>query len=221
MYIPEMIGIDEVAIGERGRKDLDMSDAMRRATAAYYRSGETQNVIAQPVEDCGRNYVRLVDEHGNVVADYRVRNDGMLKRLKRIPAAMRPHAPDQRSDQRRVLDELGRLLAPFEPFVTTPPGQQAVSKWNSKVATYYNSGLYDPFDWGNDIAGDVDLDLVRWVVRKLGLAHMRLREVVERLMACGEQATCGATSEQAANTASENIRRLARFDEPDVKQPRP
>ena len=57
-----------------------------RALAAYYRSGgRDQPTSVKEIVHNGHPYVRLVNTHG-VLAVYRVRNDGMLKRLRRWPA---------------------------------------------------------------------------------------------------------------------------------------
>jgi hypothetical protein len=62
-------------------------DVTRRAFAAYFRSGG----IDQPanssgvVEHNGKAYVVLENVNG-ILAVYRVRNDGMLKRLRRWPS---------------------------------------------------------------------------------------------------------------------------------------
>lgn len=69
-----------------GKTD-DSEDLLRRAFAAYFRTGG----VEQPANtSCvrqidGRNYVVLENVSG-VLAAYRVRNDGMLRRLKRWPA---------------------------------------------------------------------------------------------------------------------------------------
>jgi hypothetical protein len=64
---------------------IDEQDVTRRAFAAYFRSGG----IDQPnssgvVEHNGKVYVVLENVNG-ILAVYRVRNDGMLKRLCRWP----------------------------------------------------------------------------------------------------------------------------------------
>jgi hypothetical protein len=61
-----------------------------RALAAYFRSGEGAVQPGEPVlmeDDEGKRYVVLSNEDG-ILAVYRVRNDDMLKRLKRWPAAL-------------------------------------------------------------------------------------------------------------------------------------
>jgi hypothetical protein len=70
---------------------LDYRDLERRAMAAYFRSGG----VDQPagggyVEDYdGKLYVVLNNIRGTL-AVYRVRNDGMLKRLRRPPRDLAP-----------------------------------------------------------------------------------------------------------------------------------
>lgn len=61
-------------------------DLVRRALAAYYRGGGTGTPLARVIEHDGRQYVVLGLKDD--VAVYRVRNDGMLKGLKRWPAAI-------------------------------------------------------------------------------------------------------------------------------------
>ena len=57
-----------------------------RALAAYFRSGGTDRPThVDEIDHNGRLYVRLANAH-TVLAVYRVRNDGMLKRLRRWPA---------------------------------------------------------------------------------------------------------------------------------------
>lgn len=66
---------------------MDEEDVMRRALAAYFRAGATQ----QPsTRSSGVRHVRglayaVLASAGELLAVYRVRNDGMLKRLKRWP----------------------------------------------------------------------------------------------------------------------------------------
>ncbi|HEY3356886.1 MAG TPA: hypothetical protein VGQ83_26790 [Polyangia bacterium] len=61
-------------------------DLERRALAAYFRSGGTDQPAggAQFVEVGGKAYVTLSNVRG-MLAVYRVRNDGQLKGLKRWP----------------------------------------------------------------------------------------------------------------------------------------
>lgn len=75
-----------------GQERPDASDEQlsRRAIAAYYRSPATpdQTPNRSDVRDHeGRRYV-VLSAHGQVLAVYRVRNDGMLKLLTRWPAEL-------------------------------------------------------------------------------------------------------------------------------------
>lgn len=65
------------------------TDLMRRALAAYVRSGGDPSEITPVVEELdGRQYVVLRDP-GGVAAVYRVRAyDGILRRMKRWPQAI-------------------------------------------------------------------------------------------------------------------------------------
>lgn len=65
---------------------LDKVDLLRRAFAAWFRSGGTDQPAnsSNLVELDGLGYVVLRSVRGPL-AVYRVRNDGMLKRLKRWP----------------------------------------------------------------------------------------------------------------------------------------
>ena len=71
-----------------------LDELTRRAFAAYFRMGDGLSSLAQPantsgvVEHKGRKYVVLENSNG-VLAVYRVRNQGVLRRLKRWPAALR------------------------------------------------------------------------------------------------------------------------------------
>lgn len=71
------------------RKILIDKDALtRRALAAYFRSGGGEQPVSFGVERHGKlNYVALRSKKG-LLACYRVRNDGLLKRLKRLPAGV-------------------------------------------------------------------------------------------------------------------------------------
>jgi hypothetical protein len=66
-------------------------DLTRRAFAAWFRTGD--GIIDQPsnhsgvIEHNGKLYVRLLNTRGTL-AVYRVLTNGMLKRLKRWPAAI-------------------------------------------------------------------------------------------------------------------------------------
>lgn len=59
----------------------------RRAFAAYFRTGGTQQPAKSSgvVERDGKRYVVLNSARG-VLAVYRVRNDGMLRRMRRWPS---------------------------------------------------------------------------------------------------------------------------------------
>jgi hypothetical protein len=61
-------------------------DYLRRAFAAWFRGGalEQPSNTSEVVRIDGRLYVVLRNQ-GGVMAVYRVRNDGMLKRLRRWP----------------------------------------------------------------------------------------------------------------------------------------
>jgi hypothetical protein len=73
----------------------DEQDLLRRAFAAYYRSGAREGLTEQQInipastsyvtEHDGKAYVVLENVNG-VLAVYRVRNDGMLKGLRRWPS---------------------------------------------------------------------------------------------------------------------------------------
>ena len=71
---------------------IEGDELIGRALAAWYRSGGRQLSNNSPdrsdaIEFEGKQYVRLVTG-GGLAAVYRVRNDGMLKRLKRWPDAV-------------------------------------------------------------------------------------------------------------------------------------
>jgi hypothetical protein len=74
---------------ERPPMLFDDQDLLRRAFAAYFRKGRHD----QPAEDSevfahdDKLYVILRNVRG-ILEVYRVRNDGMLKSLKRIPKAI-------------------------------------------------------------------------------------------------------------------------------------
>ena len=67
----------------------DEQDLLRRAYAAYFKGGGTDQPaeLASGLEtsEAGKKYVVLRNTHG-VLAVYRVRNDGVLKGMKRWPA---------------------------------------------------------------------------------------------------------------------------------------
>jgi hypothetical protein len=67
-------------------------DLVRRAMAAYFRHGgdivdQPSRSDSSPVEFDGKDYVVLVNTY-HILAVYRLRNDGMLKGLRRWPAAL-------------------------------------------------------------------------------------------------------------------------------------
>ena len=70
-----------------------MDEITRRAFSAYFRSGGDD--VAQPASSSGpvthdgKQYV-VLDNVNGVLAVYRLRNDGKLKRLRRWPAALEP-----------------------------------------------------------------------------------------------------------------------------------
>lgn len=73
---------------------FDGDDLTRRAFAAWYRSCKAEGAVPdQPsagsgvVEHGGRLYVQLHNVNG-ILAVYRVRNDGMLRRMRRWPQAL-------------------------------------------------------------------------------------------------------------------------------------
>lgn len=66
---------------------MALDELLQRALAAYFRSGGTDQPAARA---CGVETVEglqyaVLRNGGGVLAVYRVRNDGMLKRLKRWP----------------------------------------------------------------------------------------------------------------------------------------
>ena len=67
----------------------DEADLLRRSMAAYFRTGGTDQPATpgDVIEAGGKVYVRLSSVKGTL-AVYRVRNDGMLKRMKRWPASL-------------------------------------------------------------------------------------------------------------------------------------
>ena len=75
---------------ERPTLPVDERDLLRRAYAAYFRKG---NLSAQPsnasevMEHEGKLYV-VLHNTGGILEVYRVRNDGVLKSLKRIPPGL-------------------------------------------------------------------------------------------------------------------------------------
>ena len=69
----------------------EVQDLQRRAMAAYFRGGDTDHpsASASSVEELGGKHYVMLRGIGGVLACYRVRNDGKLKRLVRIPADLR------------------------------------------------------------------------------------------------------------------------------------
>jgi hypothetical protein len=68
-----------------------MNEYMNRALAAYFRSGggappDQGRSGLQNLD--GKQYMVLRDVQGGPLAVYRVRNDGVLKRLRRLPAGL-------------------------------------------------------------------------------------------------------------------------------------
>jgi hypothetical protein len=63
------------------------SDLVRRAIAAWYRSGNTRQPASESrqQEHDGKTYVVLLAAEGDLLAVYRVRTDGVLKHLRRWP----------------------------------------------------------------------------------------------------------------------------------------
>lgn len=77
------------------RKPLDKNkendDLTRRALSAWFRSGGTDYPSTQGSgveQESGLSYVVLRND-GDILAIYRVKNDGLLRRLRRIPKAFR------------------------------------------------------------------------------------------------------------------------------------
>jgi len=68
---------------------MSMTDIENRALAAYYRTGyqPKQHSYTATVEHNGLTYVTIYNTY-ELLAVYRVRNDGVLKRLKRWPSAL-------------------------------------------------------------------------------------------------------------------------------------
>lgn len=81
----------------RDPRIADDDTLVRRAFAAYYRAGTREGYEPQQLdipahtshvaEHNGKHYVILENING-VLAVYRVRNDGILKQLRRWPAAI-------------------------------------------------------------------------------------------------------------------------------------
>jgi hypothetical protein len=75
-------------------KLIEDDDLLRRGFAAYFRGGAMdQPARSSAVEEHGgRSYVVLRNV-GGVLAVYRVRNDGMLKGLRRWPVSISAGSP--------------------------------------------------------------------------------------------------------------------------------
>ncbi len=78
----------------------DETDLKNRALAAYWRSGRPGEKLAAPdadgvavVKARGRFYVTLTGSDDVLLLCYRVRNDGKLKRMLRIPRELRGEEP--------------------------------------------------------------------------------------------------------------------------------
>ncbi|MGZ8339113.1 MAG: hypothetical protein ACXW2U_05310 [Telluria sp.] len=65
---------------------FDQKDLARRALAAWFKSGAIEQPTGPELVETtdGKTYVALYNTNG-ILAVYRVRNDGMLKGLKRYP----------------------------------------------------------------------------------------------------------------------------------------
>jgi hypothetical protein len=81
---------------------IDEQDVTRRAFAAYFRAATASGEIMQQpantsgyLEHNGKGYVVLENVRGTL-AVYRVRNDGMLKRLRRPPRDLAPDWYDEK-----------------------------------------------------------------------------------------------------------------------------
>ena len=75
-----------IAASKLNKEGKIMTDYLTRAFAAYFRSGDKDQPSnsSRVVEDMGRGYVVLENLNG-VLAVYRIRNDGILRRMKRWP----------------------------------------------------------------------------------------------------------------------------------------
>jgi len=65
----------------------DEEDIIRRAFAAWFRSGGTDQPASESslVEDVGDKHYATLRNYNGVLACYRITNQGQLKRLKRWP----------------------------------------------------------------------------------------------------------------------------------------
>lgn len=69
---------------------MDDDDLNRRAWAAYFRTGggtDQPRIDSRVVELDGKRYV-LLHNVNDILAVYRVRNDGMLRRMRRWPSEL-------------------------------------------------------------------------------------------------------------------------------------
>ena len=74
-----------------GLPPFDERDLSRRALAAYFRSGgTTQPSGGGIVQDYGGKLYVVLSNVRETLAVYRVRNDGMLRRLRRPPRNLAP-----------------------------------------------------------------------------------------------------------------------------------
>lgn len=103
-------------------------EVMRKAFAAYFRGGNTDQpgAAASGVELVGGLRYAVLRNVRGVLAVYRVRNDGMLKGLKRWPAELdgagRPHRRSGQLSINKPLPRTGELLALDRPL--TPAEMQ-------------------------------------------------------------------------------------------------
>jgi hypothetical protein len=98
---------------------MSHNDLVRRAYAAIYRSGaELPGVMTGRVAEAkGRQYVVISGGHKDaVLAVYRVRNDGMLKGLRRWPRELE----DQRNEHSGAGGRTGRRGLPAGPAGRRP-----------------------------------------------------------------------------------------------------
>jgi hypothetical protein len=89
---------------------MEDEDLTRRAVVAYVRTGGVAGDVSDrrsgPVTVGGKTYVALRNRRGGVVAVYRYRTTGLLRRLKRwpkaienMPTAVRGGVQERRSTQ--------------------------------------------------------------------------------------------------------------------------
>jgi len=88
--LPNTEGV-EMAKAKKGAavRDYDPEEMRRRAFAAWFRTGGTDQPDGHSgcVERDGKHYVVLFNVNG-ILAVYRIRNDGNLKRLRRWPSGI-------------------------------------------------------------------------------------------------------------------------------------